>query len=178
MTIHSLSADAGMAAQAAAPVRTPAKAAFAGKEEMVRRSTAIAVVEITKVEEVEGKGSHWTYRQRATAVVKTLLKGSLPKDAPFAIFGDETFICARCHFEPGRYLLFLTEDKAPDGSGMLVGSNWHLSVRPITADPEKPGQGDRVEWYANDQDYTLAPAPLADVLAEVRKLVAGERATK
>lgn len=155
LVLLALTADAG------------AKAAYAGKAEMVRRSTAIAVVEITKVEAVDAKGEHWNYGQRATATVRTVLKGSLPKDAAVSVFGDESFICARCHFEPGRYLLFLMEDKAPDGSVMWVGSNWHLSVRPVTVDPDK---GDRVEWYANDKDITLSPAALADVLADVRKL--------
>ena len=152
----------------AMPSPASAKAAFASKTEMVDRSAVVAVVDITAVETVSIKGEHWTYGQRAKAVVKQVLKGPLVAGAEIKLHGDEDFICARCHFAPGRSLVFLTEDKTTDGSRLWIGSNWHLSIRPITADPSK---GDRVEWYKDDKNIELAPAALADVLADVRQLV-------
>lgn len=150
------------------PSAAGAKAAFAGKTEMVDRSAVVAVVDITAVETVSVKGEHWTYQQRAKAVVKQALKGPLVAGAEITLHGDEDFICARCHFTPGRSLVFLTVDKSADGSKLWIGSNWHLSIRPITADPDK---GDRVEWYKDDRNIELAPAPLGDVLAEIGRLV-------
>jgi hypothetical protein len=142
-----------------------AKAAFAGKTEMVRRSAAIAVVHITRVDPVQVKGQHWTYRQRATAKVETVLKANLRAGDPISLHGEEDFICAQCRFAPGRYLVFLNQD-----SGLWIGSNWHLSVRPITTAPTGEQS---VEWYADEKlTLELKPQPLAEVLADVRKLLA------
>src|SRR4051794_34274295 len=71
------------------PAFASAKAAFLGKVEMVKQSEAIAVITVEQVEKVEVKGNQWTYGQRATARVVTLLKGELPKEGTFAIHGDE-----------------------------------------------------------------------------------------
>ena len=107
------------------------KAAYAGKPEMVRDATAVAVVEVTRVDPVEVRGGHWTYRQRAAARVETVLRGDLPKGGAIDLHGHEDFICARCEFAPGRYLVFLRRD-----GRLWVGSNWHLSVRPIATGPD------------------------------------------
>jgi hypothetical protein len=140
-----------------------AKAYFAGKKEMVGWSVAIAVVEVGKVEEVDAKGEHWTYRQRATAKVSDVLKGELPKE--ITLYGAETFICAQCKLAEGKHLIFLKKD-----GDKWVGSNWQLSVRPIT--------DDKVEWYVDGKSaLEQKPAPFKDVLAEVRKLVNEEPKT-
>jgi hypothetical protein len=142
--------------------RADAKAAYAGKAEMLKRAEAVAVVDVVIVEKAEVKGNHWTYRQRAVAKVRNTLKGELPgeKEELF-IHGDEDFICAQCHFEPGRYLVFLTRD-----GGLWAGCNWHLSVRPVKTDAE--GR-EWVDWYADEKTIELKPRLLPDVVAEVTK---------
>ena len=141
-----------------------AKAYFAGKREMVGWSVAIAVVEVGKVEEVDVKGEHWTYRQRATAKVKDVLKGELPKEV--TLYGQETFICAQCKLTEGTHLVFLKKD-----GDKWVGSNWQLSIRPISED--------KVEWYVDAKSaLDQKPAPLKDVLAEVRQLGKDEPKTE
>jgi hypothetical protein len=141
-----------------------AKAAYAAKAEMIKRCAAIAVVEVTAVETVEVKGQHWTYSQKSSAKVESVLKGDLPKNAAIAIHGQEDFICAQCRFPPGRYIVFLNLD-----AGLWVGSNWHLSVRPITTD--KQG-AQTVDWYAEDKSIATKPQPLADVLSDVKRHIA------
>ena len=144
--------------------RVDAKAAFAGKAEMVRRSDAVAVVEVLRVEKAEVKGKHWTYSQRAIAKVSETLKGDLPAAGKeVALFGGEDFICARCNFQPGKYVVFLQQD-----GGLWAGSNWHLSVRPVATD--KDGK-EWVDWYTKDNSIELKATPLAEVLADVKKAI-------
>ena len=133
-----------------------AKAYFASAQEMVQGSVAIAVLDISKVEAVEAKGDHWTYRERAQATVDRMLKGSLPRQVQ--LFGNESFICAQVRFQPGRYLAFLRKD-----GEKLVRANWHLSVRPIT--------DDQVEWYSGKQRLDLSWQPLSAVVEQVSKLI-------
>ena len=145
--------------------RADAKAAFAGKAEMVRRSDAVAVVEVLRVEKAEVKGRHWTYSQRAVAKVVSTLKGDLPAEGKeVALFGGEDFICARCNFQPGKYVVFLRKD-----GGLLAGSNWHLSVRPVLTDKDRR---EWVDWYAKADTIELKSTPLPDVIADVKKLIA------
>jgi hypothetical protein len=141
-----------------------AKAAYAAKAEMIKRCAAVAVVEVTAVESVEVKGQHWTYAEKASAKVESVLKGDLPKGGAIALHGREDFICAQCRFPPGRYIVFLNQD-----SGLWVGSNWHLSVRPITTD--KDG-AQTVDWYEGDKTIATNPKPLAEVLKEIKDLIA------
>ena len=129
-----------------------AKAAFKGKAQMIETAQAIAVVEITHTETVSVKGQHWTYQQEASARVERVLKGTLADEV--ALYGDETFICAHCHFEVGRYLVFLDHD-----GELLTGNNWHLSVRKITQNT--------VAWFANDRDIEQKSAALSDVLQAI-----------
>jgi hypothetical protein len=133
-----------------------AKAYFAGAQEMVQGSVAIAILDISKVEAVEVKGDHWTYRERAQATVARTLKGSLPQQVQ--LFGHETFICAQVRFQPGRYLVFLRKD-----GEKLVGANWHLSVRPI--------KDDQVEWFSGKQRLDLSWQPLSAVVERVGELI-------
>jgi len=133
-----------------------AKAYFAGAQEMVQGSVAIAILDISNVEAVEVKGDHWTYRERAQATVDRTLKGSLPQQVQ--LFGNETFICAQVRFQPGRYLVFLRKD-----GEKLVGANWHLSVRQI--------KDDQVEWYSGKQRLDLSWQPLSAVVEQVSELI-------
>src|SRR4051812_16230711 len=117
MSIHSMSRPiaAGVLALSALLAgfvsRADAKAAYAGKAEMVRRADAIAVVEVLRVEKAEVKGASWTYSQRAVSKVRTTLKGDLPAAGEeLVLFGGEDFICARCNFQPGTYVVFLRRD--------------------------------------------------------------------
>ena len=137
-----------------------AKASFMAKPAMIKSATVIAVVEITGVEQVSIKGPHWTYGQKAMAKVEMVLKGTLPMTV--ALMGDEDFICARCHFEAGRYIVFLNRDPK---TGFLTGANWQLSTRKIT--------GASVEWFADDTDpFKSHAVELQDAVKEIGKRVA------
>ena len=133
-----------------------ADACYVVAPEMIRCSVAIAILDISKVEPVEAKGNHWTYRERAQATVHRTLKGSLPKTV--SLFGNETFICEQVRFQPGRYLVFLRKD-----GEKFVGANWQLSVRPI--------RDDQVEWYSQKERLDLSWQPLAAVLDQVSELI-------
>ncbi len=124
------------------------KAAYMGKDDMIKQSVAIAVVNIAKVDKVSTKGDHWTYRKKGSAHVEQIIKGKLPSE--FKILGAEDFICAQCQFEPGRYLVFLKKDKE-----LWVGNNWHLSVRPIV--------NGNVEWFEKTETK-----PLPEVISEIQ----------
>ena len=144
-----------------------AKAAYSGKLGMVNDSTMIAVVEITGVEPVNVKGTYWTYRQRALARVEAVVKGDAPKDGRLTLHGDEDFICAQCRFSPGRYLVFVRHD-----GDLWVGSNWHLSVRPIRVGTKG---AQLVDWFIDKVSLTTKAQPLDDVIADVKSLIAGKR---
>ncbi|MBS2010519.1 MAG: hypothetical protein JST01_25945 [Cyanobacteria bacterium SZAS TMP-1] len=131
-----------------------AKAAYSGKAEMIENSEIIALVDINKVEKVAQKGTNWTYSQKALAAVESALKGKPGKK--IEIFGGEDFICASCKFEPGRYLVFLNHNR-----DMLIGSNWHLSIRPI--------QNNSLEWYDGENMQPLKAQPLNTVLTQIKE---------
>jgi hypothetical protein len=147
------------------PTLARAKAAFYGKAHMVKESAAILVVDITAVDPAQEKGRHWTYAQKATGKIETVLKGDgLKAGETIALHGMEDFICAQCRFATGRHLLFLDKDGT-----LWTGSNWHLSIRPVISTPEK---AHRVEWYKSNEGIELTAQLLDDVLADVRKLLA------
>src|SRR4051812_21406063 len=87
------------------PPAAHGKAYFAPPNVMVASSDAIAIVQITEVQEIEAKGDVFDFREIARAEVETVLKGSLQKE--ILLHGNETFICAQVRFQPGRYLVFL-----------------------------------------------------------------------
>jgi hypothetical protein len=142
-----------------------AKAYFAPKKEMIRNADCIVIVEITKVEALKQKGEHWTFGQKATATVKRCLKGSVKGE--IEIRGMESFKCAQCRYEKGRFLLFLSK-----GKGFWTGSNWQLGIRPITKD--------KVQWFKDDKARReMKATPLADVIAEIEKVMKkGKRAAE
>jgi hypothetical protein len=80
-----------------------------------------------------------------------------------SFYGDETFECARCHFEVGRHMVFLDRD-----GELLIGNNWHLSARKITRNT--------VEWFVNDRNMDRnikqKSAALSDVLQEIKRALA------
>lgn len=143
-----------------------AKAAYKGKVQMIETAEVIAVVDITGLEKVSVKGKGWTYGQRASGKVENVLKGTLPKRV--SLYGDENFICARCHFEVGRYLVFLDRD-----GELLTGSNWHLSIRKISGDSEE-----KVEWFDDRKMFEKKEAPLADVLKEIKGVLEKSKPSK
>jgi hypothetical protein len=143
-----------------------AKAAYKGKGRMIETAEVIAVVEITSVEKASVKGKHWIYGQRALAKVENVLKGKLPASA--SLYGDENFICARCHFEIGRYLVFLDRD-----GELLTGNNWYLSIRKITENSEA-----KVEWFDDKNIFEKKQAPLSDVLNEIAAVLAKPKQEK
>lgn len=138
-----------------------AKAYFSPKKEMIQRAEAIAVVNITSVIEtnvdaIAGEPG-WSYRQKATADVERTLKGNAK--GTIEIYGMESFICAQCRYEKGRFLVFLRRER-----DRWVGANWQPGIRPIT--------GDTVSWPVKDDDaFASKPAPLADVIAEIETQV-------
>lgn len=133
------------------------KAYFAPKAEMIRRAEAIAVVNIAAVGKVEKTTEGWTYAQKATGTVERCLKGGL--SGGIEIHGMESFICAQCRYATGRHLLFLRKE-----GNLWVGANWQPGIRPI--------DGDRVSWFAEDDDaFASRSVPLADVLTEIEARV-------
>jgi hypothetical protein len=123
------------------PAVAMAKAYFAPWEEMVGRADHIAVMTIEAPQVVSVKGHHWTYSQKAPAVVERNIKGSLPRNVN--LYGGEDFICARVNYSPGRYLVFLRRDE-----DLLVGANWYLSLNPV--------EEGEVRW----QHYHATSSPL------------------
>ena len=134
-----------------------AKARYAQKKDMIEEAECIAIVNITKVEEADKKGNSWTYRQKATATVEQCLKGDVKGN--ITIYGLETFICAQCRYETGRFILFLRKD-----GSLWVGSNWHLGIRPIK---EKT-----VQWFKDDNTFfEMKDTPLDKVVDEIKTVV-------
>lgn len=89
--------------------------------------------------------------------MKSVLKGELPDE--FVLYGAETFICAQCSLDKGSFIVFLKKD-----GDLWTGSNWQLSLRKINKGA--------VDWYvANDKRYEMAPAPLEEVVKEIKVLV-------
>ena len=134
-------------------------AAYAGKVEMIQKADVIVVVNITKVEDVEKKPeSGWTYRQKATAQIEQCLKGGLT--GQMEIYGMENFICARCEYKVGRYLLFLRKGSVDFWHGV----NWHLGIRPVVED--------KVEWFRDDKTrFEMTRQPLSDVIKEIQAVI-------
>ena len=134
--------------------RAQARAAFQSPPQMVATSRAIAIVCIEKTEKVAARGAQRNYRQRASARVERVFKGQLPTE--IALYGDEDFICAQCHFAPGRALVFLQRNGA-----LWAGNNWHLSARPIV--------NDQIEWFGESGGaFDLKMQPLDAVLKQLR----------
>jgi hypothetical protein len=129
------------------------KAALFGFSKMVEMSEVIAVVDVTDIKTVEIKGKQWTYRQRVSAKVIETLKGTPGKEID--IFGLEDFICAQCEFQKGKQLVFLKRD-----GDLLIGANWHLSIRPI--------QNDILDWFQKES-VEFARTPLKTALDQTRK---------
>ena len=130
-----------------------AKAYFASQSEMLKNSQIIAVVDVKKVEKADAHGVSRTYSQKATADVEQVLKGSPGKQ--ITMYGGEDFICAQCQFKPGKTLVFLNQD-----NNLLIGSNWHLSIRPI--------ENGQLEWYARDHHSPLKLTKFDDVLKSIK----------
>ncbi len=139
---------------------TFAKAYYADKMNMIQEAEVIAVVNIAKVEDAEKKvESGWTYRQKASGQIEECIKGGL--SGQIEVFGMESFVCARCEYKTGRFLLFLSKgDK-----DFWRGANWHLGIRPIAVD-------DKVDWFKDDKSrFDMTPQPLADVLKEIEAIL-------
>ncbi len=132
-----------------------AKAYFADKTQMIQRAEAIVVVNITNLEVVAKKPeSGWSYRQKASGKVEQTIKGVL--SGQIEIYGMEDFICARCEYKTGRYLLFLDKGSA----GFWHGANWQLGIRAIS--------DDKVEWFQNDTSrFDMTNQPLSKAIIEI-----------
>lgn len=105
-----------------------AKAYFATLKEMVERSDAIAIVDLSKVKNTATKGKTWTYSKEAQATLIETLKGKLPKT--FVLCGGENFRCAHVDFKEGKNLLFLNKE-----GDYYRGANWMNSC--ISVDNNK-----------------------------------------
>ena len=138
-----------------------AKAAYQTPQIMIANSQAIALVQIERIEATQTKGENWTYGQKATAHVERTLKGGLP--ATLTLLGDENFICARCHFETGRFLVFLKRE----GAGW-VGTNYQPSARKI--------EDERVNWDAA-APFAQKPIALDVALQSVISIIAAQKQT-
>ncbi|MCE9610470.1 MAG: hypothetical protein K8R23_09780 [Chthoniobacter sp.] len=130
-----------------------AKAYYATEAEMISRAEVIAIVDISRVERAETKSKLMRYSEIAHATVQQTFKGTAPQT--IKLYGGEAFICAQVHFAPGRYLVFLVHD-----DNLLVGCNWHLSVRPI--------KDTQVEWYVPGERLNLSWQSLDTVLPRIK----------
>jgi len=74
------------------------------------------VIDVTEITPTETKGTSWTYRQKISAKVIEVVKGSVERT--LTIYGLENFVCAQCRFQKGKQLVFLKHDR-----NFLVGSN-------------------------------------------------------
>ncbi|MBX7246475.1 MAG: hypothetical protein K1X53_13340 [Candidatus Sumerlaeaceae bacterium] len=134
-----------------------AKARFAGKTDMINEAESIVVVNITEVEDSNRKGQAWTYHQKVTAAVEVCLKGDA--GSTITLYGLEDFVCARCRYEKGRFILFLRKD-----GPLWAGCNWHLGVRAI-----KDG---KVQWFKDDKALSdLKETRLDDVIMEIKAVI-------
>ena len=134
-----------------------ARARYAGKKEMIEKAECIVVVTITSIEETQTMGRVWTYGQKVTAKVEKCLKGDA--EGTIEIYGMENFICARCEFKKGRFILFLRKDE-----GLWVGSNWNIGIRQIV--------DDKVEWFKDDETLLdMQPTPLKDVIDDIKAVL-------
>jgi hypothetical protein len=156
-----------------------AKAAYATRMQMVKRATAIAVVDIGPVTGCKLKGHHWTYSQTGQAEVQQTLKGQLaPK---IQLVASENFECAQTRIHSGRYLVFLAKEErlvnlSPakvDGTlskgaisevqSAYVGCNWQASLCPVQPD----GQ---LDWLLEPQAiFPKGRVSLESAIAQVRK---------
>lgn len=144
------------------------KAYFFKRTELVEKSLVIAIIELgdpgpSKANAGadpfvdQAKGKTWTYQKSSKASVVRKIKGEIPAD--FVLHGDEAFICAQCRLSKGRFLAFLQKDM-----DLWVGTNWHLSLRPI-----KDG---KIEWYdGEDLTKPMKFQPEKVVIEEVEKLL-------
>jgi hypothetical protein len=134
------------------------KAYFAPRDEMLAKADVIAVVDITRVKELEPGKQYGN--QQASADVVTVLKGKPGKTISF--FVPCFFPCALVKLKSGRYIVFLTKEK-----GKLQGNNWHLSYRPILKD--------KVEWYTDGSTLALTTQSVDRVLGNIRKVLATQQ---
>lgn len=144
------------------------KAYFFKRTELVEKSLVIAIIELGEPGPSkpnagadpfvdQAMGTTWSYQKSSKASLVRKIKGEIPAD--FILHGDETFICAQCRLSKGRFLAFLQKDM-----DLWVGTNWHLSLRPI-----KDGW---IEWYdGEDLIKPLKFQPEKVVIAEIEKLL-------
>lgn len=161
------------------PSPVEAKAYFQTRSELIQKATVIAIIELqepqaAKADPSKGKtdpfantvtGKVWSYSTQSKATLIKVIKGELPKT--FTLYGGESFVCAQCTLSKGRFLAFLTKD-----DDYWVGSNWHLSLRPI-----KDG---KVEWYVAEEqrspmEYQNLEKVTADIKAILGKNTIGEQ---
>ena len=136
---------------------TFAKARFAEKKEMIKKSETIIIAKIEKIEKSKQEGKYFMYRQKVTGTIENTLKGNI--DGDIIIYGMENFKCAQNTFSKGHFLLFLRKD-----NGFWVGSNWHLGIRPI-----KEG---KVEWFKNNiSHFKMEQKPLKEVISEIQNIL-------
>jgi hypothetical protein len=133
-----------------------ARASFKDKLEMIKTAKIIAIVEIGEVERTSVKGQVWTYEQKASANVVQVIKGELPSQT--VLYGDQSFECAQCRWQTGRYLVFLDHDKE-----LLTGNNWQYSACKIT--------GETILWFPESEVFKSKPMRLTSVVAGIQKIL-------
>ena len=139
------------------PLPALSKAYFAGRKEMVEKADLIALVDVAAVEKCDRKGEPFSYSQKAPARVLQVYKGKCGGN--LTIYGGENFICARLNIEPGKALAFLRKEKE---EGAYTGSNWHLSLLPVTAN------GKQVKWLKAPQERELSELSLAAARQDIK----------
>ncbi len=88
-----------------------AQAASMDLREVVQQAEAIAIVNTTRSEPCEPAGEQGTYRQRVSAQVRAIIKGTVTSE--LELLGDASSSCEPAPFEvPADYLVFLAHDDA------------------------------------------------------------------
>jgi hypothetical protein len=115
----------------------PAGAAmpFMSDTELIDSAEDIAVINITQVERVSAKGSHYSYEQKATALVEKVIKGNLPSKV--FVYGRRMCKPPTPSYQPGRCLVFLQKD-----NNLLVCADSMSAVITI--------RGGKLAWYPQD----------------------------
>lgn len=139
------------------PLAALSKAYIAGRKEMVQKADLIALLDVGAVEKCDRKGEPFSYSQKAQARVLKVYKGKCGGN--LTIYGGENFICARLNIVPGKALAFLRKEKENDA---YTGSNWHLSLLPLTAN------GEQVKWFSGPQEREPGQFSLAVARQDIK----------
>lgn len=131
------------------------KTGIMGKEEMIKQSDLIAVVEIQEL--VSTDKSRIQVDLIATAQAATVLKGEAKGQITFRI--PRFFPCGAFDVSTGRHLVFLKKNE----DGEYAGVNWYVSYVHLTG----PG----AKWYGDDSGAIISIEDPSKAVEETKALI-------